>query len=77
MKIHAVMLGCLCKALLRDICKMEKLVLRAVIKYFCMKGMPPNEIHEDFVETLGRESPSYGTVKKWAAAFKREGKREW
>ena len=49
---------------MRHICKMEKLEIRAVIKYFCKKGMPPNEIHEDFMETLGKESPSYSTVKK-------------
>ena len=24
--------------------------------------MPPKEIHEDFMETLGKESPSYSTV---------------
>ena len=34
--------------------------------------MPPKEFHEDFVETHGKESPSYSTVKKWAAEFKRE-----
>ena len=32
--------------------------------------MPPKEIHEDFMESLGRESP-YSTVKKLAAEFKR------
>ena len=56
---------------MRHICKMEKLEMRAVIKYFCKKGMPPKEIHEGFMETLGKESPSYSTVKKWAAEFKR------
>ena len=50
---------------------MEKLEIRAVIKYFCKKGMLPKEIHEDFMETLGKESPSYSTVKKWAAEFKK------
>ena len=35
---------------MRHICKMEKLEIRAVIKYFCKKGMPPKEIHEDFME---------------------------
>ena len=50
---------------------MEKLEIRAVIKYFCKKGMPPKEIHEYFFETLGEESSSYSTVKKWAAEFKR------
>ena len=33
--------------------------------------MPPKEINENFMETLGKEVPSYSTVKKWAAAFKR------
>ena len=33
--------------------------------------MPPKEIYEDLMETLGKESPSYSTVKKWAAEFKR------
>ena len=42
---------------------MDKIEIRAVIKYFCKKGMPPKEIHEDFMETLGKES-HYSTVKK-------------
>ena len=33
--------------------------------------MPPKKIHEDFMETLGKESASYNTVKKWTAEFKR------
>ena len=69
------MLGCLCKALLKEEgaihLQMEKLEIRAIIKYFCNKGMPPKEIHEDFMETPGKESPSYSTVKKWTAEFKR------
>ena len=32
--------------------------------------MPPKETHEDFMETLGKESPSYSKVKKWATEFK-------
>ena len=54
---------------------MEKLEIRAVMKYFCKKGMPPKESHEDFMETLWEESPSYSKVKKMAAEFKsgREG----
>ena len=55
------------------ICKMEKLEIRAVIKYFCKKGMPPKEIHENFMQSLGKEFPSYSTVKKWAAEFQRGG----
>ena len=41
-----------------------------------MKGMPSKEIHEDFMETLGKESPFHSTVKKWAAKFKRGGEPE-
>ena len=44
--------------------------MRAVMKYLCKKGMAHKEIHEDFMKTLGNESP-YSTVKKWAAEFKR------
>ena len=55
---------------MRHICKMEKFEMRAIIKYFCKNGMPPKEIHEDFMETLGKEYP-YSTEKKWAAEFKR------
>ena len=54
---------------MRHICKIEKLEIRAVINYFYQKGMPPKEIHEDFMETLGKETP-YNKVKNWAAEFK-------
>ena len=36
--------------------KIDKLEIRAVSKYFCKKGMPPKEIHEDFMENLAMES---------------------
>ena len=42
---------------------MEKIEIRTIIKYFCKKEMPPKEIHEVFMETLGKESPSNSTVK--------------
>jgi transposase len=51
---------------------MEKVEIGAVIKYLCKKRMSPKEIHEDFMDTFGKESPSYSTVKKWAAEFKRD-----
>jgi hypothetical protein len=41
---------------------MEKVEIRTVIKYLCKKGMFPKEVHEDFMDTLGKESPSYSTV---------------
>ena len=48
---------------MRHICKMEKLEIKAVIKYSCKKGTPPKKNQEDFMESLGKESPSYSTVK--------------
>ena len=50
---------------------MEKNEKRAVIKYLLKKEMSPKTIHEDIVTTLGDDSPSYSTVKKWSADFKR------
>ena len=53
----------------------QLLEIRAVIKYFCRKGIPPKEIYENFMETFGKESPSLSTAKNWAAYFRsgREG----
>ena len=48
------MLGCLCKALLRHICKKEKLEIRAVIKYFCKKGHIPRKFMKTSWKPLGR-----------------------
>ena len=33
--------------------------------------MPHKKIHESFMETLGKESPSYSTMYTWAAEFKK------
>ena len=52
--------------------QLEKREFRAVIKYFCKKGIPPKEIHEDIMETLGKESPTHNTMEKWAAELKRK-----
>lgn len=50
---------------------MEKIEQRAVIKYTCLKKLTPKEIYEDMSTTLGESVPSYTTVKKWVAEFKR------
>ena len=42
-----------------------------MIRYLYLKGMSPKEIYDDMLETLGEDVPSYSTVKKWAAEFKR------
>jgi len=38
---------------------------------FFLQGKAPKEIHAILIETLGEHAPSYATVKKWVAQFKR------
>ena len=46
--------------------KMDKIKYCAVIKFFVKEGLTPNEIHSKYVDS----SPSFSTIKKWAAEFK-------
>jgi len=50
---------------------MDKTGCRAVIKFFVKEGLTPNEIHSKFIKVYGDSSPSFATIKKWAAEFKR------
>ena len=50
---------------------MDKIEYRAVIKFFVKEGLTPNEIHLKFIKVYGDSSPSFSTIKKWAAEFKR------
>jgi len=49
---------------------MDKIEYRAVIKFFVKEGLTPNETHSKFIKVYGDSSPSFSTVKKWAAEFK-------
>jgi histone-lysine N-methyltransferase SETMAR len=49
---------------------MDKIEYRAVIKFFVKEGLTPNEIHSKFIKVYGDSSPSFSTIKKWAAEFK-------
>ena len=51
--------------------KMDKIEYRAVIKFSVKQGLMPNEIHSKFIKVCGNSSPSFSTIKKWAAEFKR------
>ena len=42
-----------------------------------MQGKAPKEIHAILQETLGEHAPSYATVKKWVAQFKRGDFSTW
>ena len=47
---------------MRHICKLENLKSERLSSTSCKKVIPPKEIHEHFMKTLGKESPSYSTV---------------
>jgi len=49
---------------------MDKIEYRAVIKFFVKEGLTPNEIHSKLKKVYGDSSPSFSTIKKWAAEFK-------
>ena len=51
--------------------KMDNIEYRAVIKFFVKEGITPNEIHSKFIKVYGDSSPSFLTIKKWVAEFKR------
>jgi transposase len=50
---------------------MDKIEYRAVIKFFVKESLTPNEIHSRFIKVYGDSCPSFSTIKKWAAEFKR------
>ena len=50
---------------------MDRIGEREVIQYLHKKGLTPKDIHNDMVATLGKDAPSYATVKRWVAEFKR------
>jgi transposase len=51
--------------------KIDKIEYRVVVKFFVGEGLTPNEIHSKFIKVYGDSSPSFSTIKKWAAEFKR------
>jgi histone-lysine N-methyltransferase SETMAR len=50
---------------------MDKIEYHAVIKFFVKEGVMSKEIHSKFIKVYGESSPSFSTIKKWAAEFKR------
>jgi len=50
---------------------MDKIQYRTVIKFFVKEGLTPHEIYLKFIQVYGDSSPSFSTIKKWAAEFKR------
>lgn len=50
---------------------MEKIEYRAVIKYLHLKGNTPAQIKAELNAVYGEWAPSFATVKRWTAEFKR------
>jgi transposase len=50
---------------------MDKIEYHAVIKFFVKEGLTTNKIHSKFIKVYGDSSPSFSTIKKRAAEFKR------
>ncbi|KAG7313617.1 hypothetical protein JYU34_000775 [Plutella xylostella] len=50
---------------------MEKIEYRAVLKYLFLKGNAPTQIKDELDSVYGDSSPSFTTVKFWAAELKR------
>jgi transposase len=50
---------------------MDKTEYRAVINFFVEEGLTPKKIHSKFIKLYGDSFPSFSTIKKWAAEFKR------
>jgi hypothetical protein len=50
---------------------MDKTEYRVVIKFFVKENLTPNQIHSKSIKVYGDSSPSFSTIKKWAAEFKR------
>jgi len=49
--------------------KMDKIEYRTVIIFFVKEGLTLNEIYSKFIKVYGDSSPSFSTIKKWAAKF--------
>jgi len=50
--------------------KMDKNEYRALIKFFVKEGLTQNENHSKCIKVYADSSPSFSTIKKWAAKFK-------
>ena len=49
---------------------MDKIEYLVVIKFFVKESLMPNEIQLEFIKVYGDSSPSFSSIKKWAAEFK-------
>ena len=51
--------------------KIPRVEYRAVIKFLVKQGKTPHEIHQQFIDSYGDQSPSYATIYRWHRDFTR------
>lgn len=44
------------------------------MKHLPLNGMAPLEIHQDMMDILAENAPSYATVRRWVSELKRDRK---
>ena len=49
----------------------NKIRYRAVIEFLTLENVQPQQIHNRMIVVYGENAPSYATVKRWAAEFRR------
>jgi len=49
----------------------NKIRYRAVIEFLTLENVQPQQIHNRMIVVYGDQAPSYATVKRWAAEFRR------
>ena len=52
-------------------CDFNKIRYRAVIEFFTLENVQPQQIHNRMIVVHGENAPSYAAVKRWAAKFRR------
>jgi transposase len=50
---------------------MDKIEYRAVIKFIVKEALTPKKVHSKFIKFYEDSYPSFSTIKKWVAEFKR------
>src|SRR4051812_43853416 len=50
---------------------LKKIRYRAVIEFLTLENIQPQQIHNRMIVVYGEDVPSYATVKRWTAEFRR------
>ena len=48
---------------------MDKIEIRAVIRYLHLEGTTASEVHDDMLRTLAKSATSFATATRWIRQF--------